>query len=50
MKKIILEKVVLNMGMGKSGDAVELAKRALEQISSKKPNAREAKKTQFPFA
>ncbi len=46
MKKIILEKVVLNMGMGKSGDAVELAKRALEQISNKKPNAREAKATQ----
>ena len=33
MKIIRLEKVVLNMGLGKSGDAVEIAKKALEQIS-----------------
>ncbi len=46
MKKISLEKVVLNMGVGKSGDAIEIAQRALEQISSKKPSARNAKETQ----
>lgn len=46
MKEIKLSKVVLNMGMGKSGDAVEIAKKALEQISNKKPSAREAKETQ----
>ena len=46
MKKIRLEKVVLNMGLGKSGDVIEIAKRALEQISGKKPSARFAKETQ----
>ena len=45
MKKIFLEKVVLNMGIGRSGDAIEAGKRCLEQISGKKPNAREAKQT-----
>ena len=46
MKEIKLEKVVLNMGVGKSGDAIEVAKTALEQISGKKPNSRNAKKAQ----
>ena len=46
MKEIRLEKVVLNMGVGKSGDAIEVAKTALEQISGKKPNSRNAKKAQ----
>ena len=46
MMEIRLEKVVLNMGVGKSGDAIEIAKKALEQISGKKPNARNAKKAQ----
>ena len=32
MKVINLEKVVLNMGVGKSGDAIETAKKALDQI------------------
>jgi len=43
MKKIFLDKVVLNMGVGKSGDAIEIAKRALEQISGKKSCARNAR-------
>lgn len=46
MKKIRLEKVVLNMGVGRSGDAVETAKRALDSISGKKSCMRDAKKTQ----
>jgi len=46
MKKIILDKVVLNMGVGKSGDVIEIAKRALNQISGKKPNERAARETQ----
>ena len=46
MKKIKLEKVVLNMGVGKSGDAIDIAKKALDQISGKKSNARNAKKPQ----
>ena len=44
MKEIKLEKVVLNMGLGKSGDAVEIAKKALGQISGKKVNERPARK------
>jgi large subunit ribosomal protein L5 len=46
MKTIRLEKVVLNMGVGKSGDAIEIAKKALNQISGKKSCARDAKGTQ----
>jgi large subunit ribosomal protein L5 len=46
MKKITLEKVVLNMGVGKSGDIIEVAKRAIEQISGKKPSTRNAKSQQ----
>lgn len=46
MKKISLAKVVLNMGVGKSGDAIETAKKALDQISGKKSNSRAAKETQ----
>jgi len=45
MKKISLEKVVLNMGLGRSGDVIEIAKNALKQISGKTPAAREAKAT-----
>ena len=46
IKKISLEKVVLNMGIGKSGDVIDIAKKALEQISGKKPSTRNAKETQ----
>jgi len=46
MKAITLNKIVLNMGVGKSGDAIEIAKLALDQISGKKSCAREAKETQ----
>ncbi len=49
MKKISLEKIVLNMGVGKSGDAIEVAKKALAQISGKKPCSRNAKETQRDF-
>ena len=46
MKKISLEKVVLNMGLGKSGDIILVAKKALDHISGKKSSARNAKETQ----
>ena len=46
MKKISLAKVVLNMGVGKSGDPIEIGKIALKQITGKKPNERNAKKAQ----
>jgi len=44
MRAINLEKVVLNMGVGKSGDAIETAKKALDQISGKQSCNRSAKK------
>jgi len=34
------------MGVGESGDPIEIGKKALEQITGKKPNARNAKKAQ----
>ena len=46
MKKIYLNKVVLNMGIGQSGERIETAKAALMQITKGKVNARHAKKTQ----
>lgn len=46
MKKITIAKVVLNMGVGKSGEPIERAKRALQQISGQKPSTRNAKDTQ----
>ena len=46
MKKISLEKVVLNMGIGKSGDVINIAKRALDDISGKKSSSRNAKAQQ----
>jgi len=46
MKKISLEKVVLNMGVGKSGDVITIARKALDQISGKKSSSRNAKETQ----
>jgi len=46
MKKIFLNKIVLNMGVGKSGDPIEIGKKTLVQITGKKPNARNSKKAQ----
>ena len=46
MRKIFLSKVVLNMGVGKSGDPIEIGKKTLMQITGKKPNTRNAKKSQ----
>ena len=46
MKKITLEKVVLNIGVGKSGEPLEIARNALQQIVNKKPNLRNAKAAQ----
>src|SRR5690349_3550138 len=46
MKKISVAKVVLNMGVGKSGEPIEKAKRALKHISGQQPSPRMAKATQ----
>ncbi len=45
MRKISIGKVVVNIGVGKSGEAVERARRVLEQITSQKPSQRKAKKS-----
>jgi large subunit ribosomal protein L5 len=37
MKQISLEKVVINIGVGKSGEPLERAKNALEELTSRKP-------------
>lgn len=37
MKLINLEKVVINIGVGKSGEPLERAKSALEELTSRKP-------------
>ena len=44
MKKISLSKIVLNMGLGKSGEVIDIASNALAQITNRKPNPRNAKK------
>ena len=49
MRRIRLEKIVLNMGVGQSGPAVEAAKKALEQISGCRPCPRSARDTQRDF-
>lgn len=47
MRRVYLEKVVLNMGMGRSGDAINIAKKALEQITGGcKPCQRDARGSQ----
>jgi large subunit ribosomal protein L5 len=45
MRRISIGKVVINIGVGKSGEAVERARKVLEQITSQKPNQRKAKKS-----
>ena len=35
MKKIFLSKVVLNMGVGKSGEPIEIGKKTISQITGK---------------
>ena len=46
MKKISVAKVVLNMVVGKSGEPIERAKRALQQIAGHQPSPRMARATQ----
>lgn len=49
MRQIYLNKVVMNIGVGKSGSAIEAAKKALDQISGRKSCARDAKKSYRDF-
>jgi len=49
MKEIDIEKIVINIGVGKSGDAFERAKMALEELTGQKPSPRGAKKSVRDF-
>ena len=45
MKSIRVGKVVLNIGVGKSGEAIERAKKVLEQVTGQRPSQSRAKKS-----
>ncbi|CAN5736681.1 50S ribosomal protein L5 [soil metagenome] len=49
MKEINVSKVVINIGVGKSGDPVEKAKDALSELTGKTPSVRGAKKSVRDF-
>ena len=49
MKNIDIEKIVINIGVGKSGDPFERAKMALEELTGQKPSPRGAKKSVRDF-
>ena len=43
MRRAFIRKVVLNIGVGKSGEAVERASKVLQQLTGQKPSQRKAK-------
>ena len=43
MKRINIAKIVVNIGVGKSGEPIERAKHALQELTGKKPTSRGAK-------
>jgi len=45
MRTIKVGKVVVNIGLGKSGEAIERGKQVLEQVTGQKPSQRRAKKS-----
>lgn len=45
MKTIRVGKVVVNIGLGKSGEAIERGKKVLEQITGQRPSQRKAKRS-----
>src|SRR5437867_7103747 len=49
MKKISVSKVVVNIGVGKSGELLEKAARALEELTGQKPTLRGARKSVRDF-
>jgi large subunit ribosomal protein L5 len=49
MKRISVEKVVINIGVGKSGEPLEKAKRALQELTGRQPAARGAKRNVRDF-
>jgi large subunit ribosomal protein L5 len=49
MRRITIDKVVINVGVGRSGEPVEKAKNALLELTSQRPAVRGAKKTVRDF-
>jgi large subunit ribosomal protein L5 len=49
MKEIRIGKVVVNIGVGKSGEPIERAKKALQEITGQNPSTRNAKNTVRDF-
>jgi large subunit ribosomal protein L5 len=49
MKRIAVDKVVVNIGVGKSGEPIEKARKALTELTGNKPAVRGAKKTVRDF-
>ena len=49
MKRISVDKVVVNIGVGKSGEPLEKAKRALQELTGQLPAVRGARKTVRDF-
>ncbi len=45
MRRVSIEKVVINIGVGKSGEAIERARRVLQQVTGQNPASRRAKKS-----
>ncbi len=45
MRVVKVGKVVVNIGLGKSGEAIERGKQVLEQVTGQKPSQRRAKKS-----
>jgi len=49
MKRIFVDKLVINIGVGKSGEPIEKAKKALTELTGNKPAVRGAKKSVRDF-
>jgi large subunit ribosomal protein L5 len=49
MKRINIAKIVVNIGVGKSGEPIERAKHALQELTGKKPTSRGAKENVRDF-
>jgi large subunit ribosomal protein L5 len=49
MRKISISKVVINIGVGKSGEPVEKAKSALQDLTGQRPSLRGARETVRDF-
>ncbi len=49
MRRIRVGKVVLNIGLGKSGEAIERGKKVLEQVSGQTPTQTKAKRSVRDF-